>query len=237
MKRKTILSWSSGKDSAWALHVLQQDPNFDVAGLFCTVNSAFNRVVMHAVRVDLLERQAKSAGLPLDIIPIPYPCSDSEYDDAMAAFIRIKKKEDVECFAFGDLFLDDVRKYREDRLKGTGIAPVFPIWGIPTKELSRKMLAGGLRAMITCIDPKHLSDEFAGREYDEFFLNDLPAGIDPCGENGEFHSFAFDGPMFQNPIGIGLGDIVHRDGFVFADILPDGVQYPEGLGSAPKENA
>jgi uncharacterized protein (TIGR00290 family) len=221
MKRKTLLSWSSGKDSAWALHVLQQEPNVDVVGLFCTVNKEFNRVAMHAVRVELLQQQASSAGLPLHILQIPYPCSNGEYDDVMTSFIDETKKGNIECFAFGDLFLEDVRRYREDRLKGTGITPIFPIWGIPTKELSRKMVASGLKAMITCIDPKSLTREFAGREYNESFLNDIPVGVDPCGENGEFHSFAFDGPMFQNPIGMLLGEIVHRDSFVFADILPN----------------
>lgn len=220
MRRKTLLSWSSGKDSAWTLHVLRQEPHIDVAGLFCTVNKEFNRVAMHAVRVELLQQQAKSAGLPLHMIQIPYPCSNAEYDDAMTSFIDGAKTENIECFAFGDLFLEDVRRYREDRLKETGITPIFPIWGIPTKELSRKMVASGLKAVITCIDPKRLAREFAGREYNESFLDDIPAGVDPCGEYGEFHSFAFDGPMFQNPIEISLGETVHRDGFIFTDLLP-----------------
>lgn len=218
MKRKTLLSWSSGKDSAWALHVLQQEPNIDVVGLFCTVNKEFNRVAMHAVKVELLQQQAKGVDLPLHIIQIPHPCSNGEYGDAMTSFIDEAEKENIECFAFGDLFLEDVRRYREDHLKGTGITPIFPIWGIPTKKLSRKMVSSGLKAMITCINPKNLAKEFAGREYNGSFLDDIPAGVDPCGENGEFHSFAFDGPMFQNPIEISLGKIVHRDGFVFADI-------------------
>ena len=221
MKRKTLLSWSSGKDSAWALHIMRQQPDIAVVGLFCTVNTEFNRVAMHAVRVELLEAQAKSAGLPLHIIQIPNPCSNAEYADAMTAFITEAKKQDIDCFAFGDLFLEDVRIYREDRLRETGITPLFPIWGIPTKELSRTMVSSGLRAMITCIDPKCLSVDFAGREYDDSFLAQLPAAADPCGENGEFHSFAFDGPMFNYPIGISLGEIVQRDGFVFADLLPD----------------
>lgn len=218
MKRKTLLSWSSGKDSAWALHVLQQEPSIDVVGLFCTVNKEFNRVAMHAVRVELLQQQAKGVDLPLHIIQIPHPCSNGEYGDAMTSFIDEAEKENIKCFAFGDLFLEDVRRYREDHLKGTGITPIFPIWGIPTKKLSRKMVNSGLKAMITCIDPKYLTIEFIGREYNESFLDDIPVGVDPCGENGEFHSFAFDGPMFQNPIEISLAEIVHRDGFVFADI-------------------
>jgi uncharacterized protein (TIGR00290 family) len=220
MKRKTLLSWSSGKDSAWALHVLQREPHIDVAGLFCTVNKEFNRVAMHAVRVELLQQQAKSVSLPLYLIQIPYPCSNDEYADAMTSFIDEAEKENIECFAFGDLFLEDVRRYREDRLKETGITPIFPIWGIPTKELSREMIASGLKAVITCVDPRCIARELSGREYNESFLNDIPAGVDPCGEYGEFHSFAFDGPMFQNPIEIRLGETVHRDGLVFTDILP-----------------
>lgn len=220
MRRKTLLSWSSGKDSAWALHVLQREPHIDVAGLFCTVNKEFDRVAMHAVRVELLQQQAKSVGLPLYMIRIPYPCSNDAYDAAMTSFIDEAKKENIECFAFGDLFLEDVRRYREDRLKETGIMPIFPVWGIPTKELSRKMVASGLKAVITCVDPRFLAREFSGREYNGSFLDDIPEGVDPCGENGEFHSFAFSGPMFQNPIEILLGETVHRDGFVFTDILP-----------------
>ncbi|MGH8107412.1 MAG: ATP-binding protein [Arenimonas sp.] len=220
MSRRTLLSWSSGKDSAWALHVLQQDPLIDVVGLFCTVNKAFDRVAMHGVRVELLQQQAASAGLRLYIIEIPFPCNNNEYADAMASFIETARKESIECFAFGDLFLEDVRQYRETNLDGTGITPLFPLWGIPTKQLSGEMIAGGLRAVITCLDPRRLSEKFAGREYNDSFLGDLPDDIDPCGEYGEFHTFAFDGPMFQNPIEISLGETVHRDGFVFTDFLP-----------------
>jgi uncharacterized protein (TIGR00290 family) len=235
-RKRTLLSWSSGKDSAWALHVLQQDAQVDVLGLFCTVNKEFNRVAMHAVRVELLQQQAKSAGLPLYIIEIPYPCSNDEYDGRMTAFIDEAREKDIECFAFGDLFLQDVRKYREDRLEGTAIAPLFPLWGIPTKDLSQRMVSGGLKATITCVNPKQLAKEFAGREYDQSFLQDIPEGVDPCGENGEFHSFAFDGPMFHNPIEVSAGEIVHRDGFVFADLLPsDSTVNPDAAqsGRAP----
>jgi uncharacterized protein (TIGR00290 family) len=220
LSRRTLLSWSSGKDSAWALHVLQRDPLTDVVGLFCTVNKVFDRVAMHGVRVALLQQQAASAGLPLYIIEIPFPCSDSEYADAMTSFIDTARKESIECFAFGDLFLKDVRQYRETNLNETGITPIFPLWGIPTKQLSGKMIASGLRAVITCLDSRRLSEKFAGREYNDSFLSDLPESIDPCGEYGEFHSFVFDGPMFQNPIDISLGETVHRDGFVFIDLLP-----------------
>lgn len=220
MKRKTLMSWSSGKDSAWALHTLQQNPDIDVVGLFCTVNKAFERVAMHGVRIELLQRQADSIGLPLEILEIPYPCSNSDYEHIMGEFVRRAHEYSIEHFAFGDLFLEDIRNYREDKLKDSGITPIFPIWGIPTEQLSRTMLSGGLRTVITCIDPKQITEDFAGREFNEEFLASLPEGIDPCGENGEFHSFVFDGPMFKEKIAIRVGDIVHRDGFVFADVLP-----------------
>lgn len=219
MKRKTLMSWSSGKDSAWALYKLQQEPEIDLVGLFCTVNSEFNRVAMHAVRVELLQQQANSIGLPLEIIEIPYPCSNIAYEEIMALFVEKTKKANIEHFAFGDLFLEDVRNYREEKLKSSGITPIFPIWDIPTERLSREMIDNGLRAVITCVDPKQMPEEFVGKEYNESFLNDIPEGVDPCGENGEFHSFVFDGPMFKEQIEIFVGDIVHRDNFVFADVL------------------
>ncbi len=220
MQRKTLLSWSSGKDSAWSLHMLRQDPAIEVVGLFCTVNMKFNRVAMHGVRVELLQQQAIHAGLPLHIIPIPYPCSNADYDAVMTEFVAKAKQDHIECFAFGDLYLEDIRKYREARLRDTGITPSFPLWGMPTNILCRAMVDAGLKAMITCVDPKRLAQNFAGREYNAEFINDLPVSVDPCGENGEFHSFAFAGPMFSKPIEITLGEIVQRDGFVFADLLP-----------------
>jgi uncharacterized protein (TIGR00290 family) len=176
---------------------------------------------MHAVRVELLLRQAECLGLPIQLIPIPSPCSNAEYEAIMTDFVRLARRQGVESFAFGDLFLEDIRRYREDNLRDTGIAPVFPIWGMPTAELAREMVDGGLRARITCVDPKQLGAEFAGREYDASFVEDLPAGVDPCGENGEFHSFAFDGPMFAEPVRLTVGETVSRDGFVFTDLLPD----------------
>ena len=191
MSRKTLISWSSGKDSAWMLHVLRQDPKVNVVGLFCTVNEMFDRVTMHGVRIELLKQQAKSVNLPLHIVYIPYPCNNEQYAQVMTSFIVEAKKNDIECFAFGDLFLENVREYRENLLKNTGIAPLFPIWGISTKNLSRQMISEGLKAIITCINPKCIGEEFVGREYDESFLNDIPESVDPCGENGEFHSFAF----------------------------------------------
>lgn len=220
MKRKTLVSWSTGKDSAWMLHILRQDPNIEVVGLFCTVNEAFNRVTMHGVRTELLHQQAKSLDLPLQIIHIPNPCSYADYNEVMILFAKQVQKTNIDCFAFGDIYLEDVRKYRENLLKGTGINPLFPLWGSSTRELSRQMIAGGLKAVITCLNPKNMAPEFTGREYNEQFLTDLPDNIDPCGENGEFHSFAFDGPMFNNPVGIVLGETVSRDGLCFQDLLP-----------------
>jgi len=214
------MAWSSGKDSAWALHKLQQNLEIDLVGLFCTINKESDRVVMHDVRVELLQKQAKSIGLPLEIIEIPYPCSNTEYDKIMEIFAEKAKNDNVEYFAFGDLFLKGVRNYREEKLKGTGIKPIFPIWGIPTDVLSREMIRSGLRTVITCINPKQTPSEFIGKEFDDDFLDSLPNNIDPCGENGEFHSFVFDGPMFKNKIEILIGDIVHRDDFLFVDILP-----------------
>ncbi len=220
MKRKTLMSWSSGKDSAWALHKLQQNPEIDLVGLFCTVNKEFDRVAMHGVRVELLQKQAKSIGLPLEIIEIPNPCSNADYEKIMGQFVERVKRDNIESFAFGDLFLENIRDYREEKLKGSGIEAIFPIWGIPTDKLSREMIGSGMRAVITCIDPKQTPREFVGREYNNSFLDSLPSTMDPCGENGEFHSFVFDGPMFNEKIEILMGDIVDRDEFLFADVLP-----------------
>jgi uncharacterized protein (TIGR00290 family) len=218
MKRKTLLSWSSGKDSAWALYQLQRNPEIEVVGLFTTINTAFARVAMHGVRLELLQQQAAAVGLPLHLIAIPYPCSNEEYANAMQKFVNSAKQDRIECFAFGDLFLEDVRQYREDRLTGTGITPIFPLWGTPTDRLSHEMIASGLKAVITCIDPKQLPGHFAGKFYDAALLEALPDGVDPCGEYGEFHSFAFAGPMFQHTLAISVGETVQRDGFVFTDI-------------------
>jgi uncharacterized protein (TIGR00290 family) len=220
MKSKVLMSWSSGKDSAWALYQLQQNPDIELAGLFCTVNKEYDRVAMHGVRVELLQKQAKSIGLPLETIEIPGPCSNAEYEIIMGRFVESAKSNDVEYFAFGDLFLEDIRRYREEKLKDCGITPIFPIWGVPTEKLAREMIGSGLRAVVTCIDPKQIPEKFVGREFDEGFLDALPDTVDPCGENGEFHSFAYAGPMFREPIEIIVGEIVHRDGFVFADVLP-----------------
>lgn len=217
MRKKTWLSWSSGKDSAWALHELRQSGEYEVTGLFTTINSAFERVAMHAVRVDLLRRQAQAAGLPLHLIEIPYPCSNEQYAAVMTDFMEHARNDEVRYMAFGDLYLQDVRRYREERMQGSGIEPVFPLWGRPTRELLQEMLAGGLRACLTCVDPRVLPAEFAGCELTPALLQRLPSGIDPCGENGEFHTFVFAGPMFAHPLDIERGEVVERDGFVFAD--------------------
>jgi uncharacterized protein (TIGR00290 family) len=218
--KQTLLSWSSGKDSAWALHLLRQQPDVQVVGLVTTVNEAYQRVAMHAVRLELLRQQAESVDLPLRIVNIPYPCSNADYECAMQKLIDECVGQGVECMAFGDLFLQDIRAYREARLSGTGVTPLFPLWEIPTQKLSQQMVASGLRAIVTCIDPRQIPPGFIGREYNESFLADLPETVDPCGERGEFHTFAFDGPMFQKPISIQAGEVVERDGFIFADLLP-----------------
>lgn len=219
MKKITLLSWSSGKDSAWALHTLRQNPEIELVGLFCTVNQEFSRVAMHGVRTELLQRQAQAAGLPLHIIYIPYPCSNEQYAQVMSEFVEQAKSDGVTHFAFGDLFLEDVRRYREEHLQGTGITPVFPLWGANTVELSQTMVAVGLKSVLTCVNPKQLPKAFAGRTFDAALLRDLPQDVDPCGENGEFHSFAFAGPMFAQPIPFTIGETVERDGFVFTDLL------------------
>ena len=216
---QAVIAWSSGKDCAWALHVLRLRNQVEVVGLLTTVNEHFDRVAMHAVRTELLRAQAKAAGIPLHTVSIPWPCSNDAYEVAMAAAVDQLRRSGVSVMAFGDLFLSDVRQYRESKLLGTGIEPLFPLWGIPTQQLAREMIAGGLRARITCVDPKQLAPTFVGREFNENLLDDLPEGVDPCGERGEFHSFAYDGPMFSGAIPIRAGEVVDRDGFVFADLV------------------
>jgi uncharacterized protein (TIGR00290 family) len=218
---KTLLSWSSGKDSAWALHVLQQRDDIELVGLFCTINSEYERAAMHAVRVELIEQQAASAELPVQFIELPNQCTNTEYGAIMKDFLEQARAQGIECIGFGDLFLEDIRSYRESKLAGTGILPIFPIWGLETEALSRKMINSGLQAVITCVDPKQLDPAFAGRVYDQALLEQLPDTADPCGENGEFHSFAFAGPMFKKQINVRVGETVTRGGFVFADLLPE----------------
>jgi uncharacterized protein (TIGR00290 family) len=217
---KCMVSWSSGKDSAWMVHVLRQQPDIELAGMLTTVNEVHQRVAMHAVRVELLRAQADALQLPLWQIPIPSPCPNEVYERAMAATVQKAVGEGFTHVAFGDLFLEDIRRYREERLAGTGLTPIFPLFGADTAALARTMVAGGLRARLTCVNPKVLDRQFAGREFDGALLDELPASIDPCGERGEFHSFAYAGPMFARPIPIESGEVVERDGFVFADVLP-----------------
>jgi len=217
--KRVLLSWSSGKDSAWTLHILRQDPSIEVCALVTTLNSEFDRVAMHGVRRTVLEAQAAAAGLPLWAIPLPWPCSNEIYEKLMAEACRRALEEGIEAVAFGDLFLEDVRAYRVRQLAPTGLEPLFPLWQIPTDRLARDMIAGGLRARLTCIDTEQLAPEFAGREFDEALLRDLPPGADPCGEKGEFHSCVYAGPMFKAPLSIESGEIVRRERFVFADVM------------------
>ena len=226
---KVLVSWSSGKDSAWMLHTLQQQHPGVAAGLLTTVNEAFDRVAMHAVRRTLLDAQADAVGLPLHTVRLPWPCPNEEYERRMGEAVTQFVSNGFTHVAFGDLFLEDVRSYRESRLAGTGLTPLFPLWkSQPTADLAREMIAGGLRAVLTCVDPRKLPARFAGRSFDLGLLADLPQGVDPCGENGEFHSFVWDGPMYRHPIAARVGDIVERDGFVFADVQHEGHEGHEG---------
>ncbi len=220
--KRVILAWSSGKDSAWALHCLRRTPGIEVLGLLTTINEAFDRVAMHAVRRELLERQAEAAGLPLVTVPLPWPCPNGEYERRMEDACARMLAAGVEAVAFGDLFLEDVREYRVKQLARAGLEPLFPLWGQETAELARTMIAAGQRARVTCVDPAKLDRRFAGREFDAGFLAGLPAGVDPCGENGEFHTFVYESPAFVAPVAIRGGEVVERDGFVFADMLPAG---------------
>ncbi|MGH9308581.1 MAG: ATP-binding protein [Vicinamibacterales bacterium] len=215
---KTLVCWSSGKDSAWTLHVLQREGIANVAALLTTMNEAVDRVAMHGVRADVLRAQAAAAGLPLLTVPIPSPCPNEIYEERMAAAMQTAVADGFTHVAFGDLFLEDVRRYREDRLAATGLTPIFPLWQRPTAELAREMLEAGLQARLTCIDRRVLPAAFAGRSFDAALLADLPPGVDPCGERGEFHTCVTAGPMFVAPIDAVAGEVVERGDFVFADL-------------------
>jgi uncharacterized protein (TIGR00290 family) len=213
-----LVSWSSGKDSAWMLHVLRQDPSIEIGGLLTTMNEQFDRVAMHAVRRTLVEEQARAAGVPLRTVSLPWPCTNEQYEARMSAAVSQAVADGFSHVAFGDLFLEDVRRYREEKLAGSGLAPLFPIWGARTDQLAAEMVDSGLRSVLTCVNPKHLDRSFAGRQFDRSLIADLPDGVDKCGERGEFHSFAWDGPMFGRAIAINIGEVVERDGFIFADL-------------------
>ena len=216
--KRTLLSWSSGKDSAWTLHRLMQQGEYEIVGLLTTFNQQANRVAMHGVRRELVEAQAEAAGVPLWGVDLPWPCTNSEYEGLMREACRSAVRSGIEYIAFGDLFLRDVRQYRENQLRNSGLTAVFPLWETPTLELARAMLGSGLKAKLTCVDLQRLSSDFAGRDFDEQLLSDFAPEIDPCGENGEFHSFVYAGPMFRYELPVAVGQIISREGFVFADV-------------------
>ncbi len=220
MRPKVLVSWSSGKDAAWALHVLRQRGDVEIVGLLTVVSRGNDRVSMHAVREVLLEAQAERVGVPLWKVPIPDPCSAEAYAAAMERAVGEARAAGVTQFAFGDLFLDDVRARREQKLAPTGLTPIFPLWGTPTGPLAQQMIADGLRARLVSVDPRRLDRSFAGRELDAALLRDLPTDVDPCGENGEFHTFVTDGPMFVRPVPVLPGAVTERDGFIYADLMP-----------------
>ena len=220
VRRKVLLAWSSGKDAAWALHLLRRDAGVEVVGLLTTVNEAYGRVSMHGVRRELLARQAAAAGLEPWLVALPHPCRDEQYEEIMAGVVRRARAAGVDAVAFGDIALADVRAYRERQLAGSGVEPLFPLWGKDTAALARRMRAAGLRARVTCVDHKVLAPSLAGAEWDAAFDAALPDGVDPCGENGEFHTFAYAGPVFAAPIAVTPGEVVTREGFVYADLLP-----------------
>jgi uncharacterized protein (TIGR00290 family) len=217
---RILLSWSSGKDSAWTLHLLRQNPGIQIVALVTTFNGAADRVAMHAVRRELVEAQAQRIGLPLWPVDLPWPCSNAVYEELLQGIYRRASGDGITAVAFGDLFLQDIRDYRERQMAASGLRPLFPVWQIPTTELARNLIRAGVKAKITCIDPGRLDASWAGREYDFEFLNRLPSGVDPCGENGEFHTFVYDAPVFSSAIRVETGESLERDGFVFADLIP-----------------
>jgi uncharacterized protein (TIGR00290 family) len=233
--RRAVVSWSSGKDSAWALAEVRRSSEVAVVGLLTTISERFERVSMHGVREALLEQQARATGLPLYKVGIPYPCPNAVYEERMKGATARLRADGVDSVVFGDLFLENVRRYREERLEGTGITPLFPLWGKPTRELAEEMIGGGLRATLVVVDPRHLPPSFAGREFDRTLLADFPPGVDPCGERGEFHTCVTAGPMFSRAIEVRRGPVVERDGFVFADLEP--VEAPVDGADRPSTRA
>ena len=222
MTQRVLLSWSSGKDAAWALHVLRQQPETEVVGFLTTFNEAADRVAMHAVRRSLVEAQAAAAGVPLWPVMLPWPCSNQEYEQRMTQALTRARDAGVTHVAFGDLYLEDIREYRIRQLAAVGLEPLFPLWSGKEQAalLPQKMIQAGVRAVVTCIDPKHLPANFIGRRFDAEFLADLLQGVDPCGERGEYHTFCYAGPMFDREISVKLGEVVHRHGFCYADVIP-----------------
>ena len=220
MNKKTLLSWSSGKDSAWTLHTLQQDPDIELLGLFTVINEKYERASMHATRLELLKKQAETAKLPIEIISLPDQCSMEKCDEIMAEFTRRAESQDIEQIAFGDLFLEDIRHYREKQLEGTTIKPIFPLWEIPTQELANQMIDSGLEAYVSSVDLSKLPAEFAGKKWNKELLLNIPAQCDPCGENGEIHTIVVNGPMFGHPIAVTVGETVIKSNFAYADIIP-----------------
>ncbi len=220
MRSRVWLSWSSGKDSAWALQTLRADPEVEVAGLVCTLTRDFDRVSMHGVRRALVEAQARAAALALRFVELPYPCPNERYEEAMRAFAEEVRRQGATHLAFGDLFLEDVRRYREALFAASGLGLLFPLWGRDTRALAEEATAAGLRARIVCVDPRQAPGEWAGALYDAEFVRRIPPEVDACAERGEFHTFAFAGPMFEREIALRAGVVLERDGFVFADFLP-----------------
>ena len=222
MAAKALIAWSSGKDSAWALHEARRSGEYEIVGALTTVTETFGRVSMHGVREELLRAQLEAIGIPPNIVPIPFPCPNEVYEARMGAALSHAKTEGVSHVIFGDLFLEDVRAYREAKMAGTGITPLFPLWGRPTKALAHAMIEGGLKTHLVTVDLKAMPKSFAGRKFDEALLDNLPAGVDPCGERGEFHTCVLDGPMFNRAIAVRVGEVVEREGFAFADLVPIG---------------
>lgn len=218
MKEKALIAWSSGKDSAWALHEARLADEYEIVGALTTITENFRRVSMHGVRLEVLGAQLRAANLPLVPVMIPYPCPNEIYEERMGVVVRAAQATGVSKIIFGDLFLEDIRAYREEKLRGTGIEAIFPLWKIPTDKLARDMIAGGLKARVVCIDPRKVPIPFAGAWFDEKLLAKLPSDVDPCAENGEFHTCVLGGPMFEKSINVKVGEIVQRDDFVFADL-------------------
>lgn len=219
---KVVVSWSSGKDSAFALHRIKRQGKFEIVGLLTTLNQEYARVAMHGVREELLQMQMDALGLPAEMVMLPDPCDDETYRQRIGCCLERLRERDVKQVVFGDLYLEDIRQYREAQMQGSGIGLLFPLWRQDTAQLAREMIESGLRAVVTCVDQRQLSADFAGRQYDQRFLDDLPPNVDPCGENGEFHTLVTAGPMFSRPLAVQVGDKVTRGDFVFVDVLPAG---------------